>query len=95
MFLDDGQNVGKWKRRTLKREAEMNVREFWFFGRSCHVTFCDNDEVKMSRNVTLKKWRMESILSIPTNGLYNATPILMRYKVKFTFEIYRYSIKYL
>ena len=35
------------------------------------------------------------MLSIPTNGLYNATPILMRYKVRFTFENYRYSIKYL
>lgn len=52
----------------------------------------------MNGNVTIRdieKWRMESILSIPTNGLYNATPILMRYKVKFTFENYRYSIKYL
>lgn len=35
------------------------------------------------------------MLSIPTNGLYNATPILMRYKVRFTFGIYRYTIKYL
>ena len=35
------------------------------------------------------------MLSIPTNGRYNAIPILMRYKVRFTFENYRYSIKYL
>lgn len=49
------------------------------------VTIRDNREVRMSRYVTLKKWRMESILSIPTNGLYNAIPILMRYNVRFTF----------
>lgn len=30
VFLDDGQNIGKGKRRTLKREMGKNVREFWF-----------------------------------------------------------------
>lgn len=27
------------------------------FGSCCHVTFRDNDEVRMSRNVTLRKYK--------------------------------------
>ena len=46
VFLDDGQNVGKEKRRTLKSEAEMNVREFWF-----------SASAVMSRYVTMMKWK--------------------------------------
>lgn len=57
VFLDDDQNTGKEKRRTVNDGIGENVREFLVFGGCCHVTFRDNDEVRMSRYVTLRMYK--------------------------------------
>ena len=48
-----------------------------------------------SENVTIR----DNVVKTTKRGCQvkylDSTPILMRYKVKFTFENYRYSIKYL
>ena len=91
VFLRSGQNVEKGKRRTLKDKMGKNVREFWF-----------SAGVVMSRFVTMRKKNVtirDNVVETTKPGCQvkylDSTPILMRYKVRFTFENYRYSIKYL